>query len=225
MDTVLSHSMFMTECSEPTEAYSYITRAVIHTFGPDAKARNCVCATDSDSSLPAVGLRENLHTIRPKILGSVTGFGGSKILDSIWDTIIPHNIVGSPILMSAVVDDGNLPSGYSFLIGCPRLNMLGIDLHELSHAPPSVVPRVMHRFRPPPTMATFCHAVRDAKGNWHPVCWNSVLDSRISVQACVVFKDGSTLLVRVTCLHEMNGKKPVKSTDVVPPQYVKTRMP
>ena len=103
MNKVLLHCTFMMECGEPSEAYSYITRATICTFGPDSKVHNCVCATNSDSSLPAMDLRANLHNIRHKMLGSVTGFGGSKFLDSVGDAMIPYHIAGSSILMTVVV--------------------------------------------------------------------------------------------------------------------------
>ena len=146
MDKILSHSAFTMECGKPTEAYSYITRAFIRAFGPDAKLRDFVCAIDIDFPLPAMVLRANWHDVRHKMLGSVTGFGRSKVLDSFGDTMTPYHIAGSFILESAVVDSCDLPSGCTFSIGRPGLNVLGINTHALSHAPPSVVPLVVHRF-------------------------------------------------------------------------------
>ena len=56
------------EYSEPTEVYSYITYAFIKMFRPDAKFHDQLYAADSDSSLPAMGLRANLHNIRHNML-------------------------------------------------------------------------------------------------------------------------------------------------------------
>ena len=104
------------------------------------------------------------------MLGSVTGFGGSKFLDSVGDAMIPHHIAGSSILMSAVVEPSDLPSGCSLSIGRPAVSVLRIYSHKLLHAPPSVLPRVVHCFRPPPATAIFRYAVRDGKKNWHLMC-------------------------------------------------------
>ena len=186
---------------------SYITRSMLPCVTLTGTTLDQVMAIDSDSTLQlAAGeLLQNIRMIKPSAVATIAG---TMAFTSVGDLMIPHHICGSTILEAVKVKDDQLPTGCNAMLGRAGINACQLDVTRLGRAPPSIVPRAIFSFDPVPQTAVFDHEVRDKFGKWHLVCWDGVVDERCGKRAFVLFKDGSTSLVRFTHIRDAKTKSP-----------------
>ena len=200
-----THEHFM--LSRPKQ--SYIVRTLIEYISTKCVLTPRVTAVDLGSSL-TLAVEQLLYNLRDKDLGLVLGFAGSVTLNRVGDLIIPHPIAGSSILESACVKPSMLPSGTCVSIGRGGANVLNLKTDDLASAPPSIVPRPEYRSKKPDASLEWnTFRVKGRDGLLHPVVWDGVLDKRVGVRALVLFRDGSTSLVRITQLLWSVSKSPI----------------
>ena len=186
---------------------SYITRIMLPCVSLIGNINDYVFAIDSDSSvqLATSELLQNIRMIKPNAVATIAG---TLAFTSVGDIMIPHHISGSIIVEAIEVKPNQLPTGCNAMLGRAGINACQIDVTRIGRAPPSIVPRVMFSYDPIPPTAIFGYEVRDKRRNWHSVCWDGVIDERCGKRAFVLFKDGSTSLVRFTHIRDAQTKSP-----------------
>ena len=184
---------------------SYITRSMLPCVSLTGAVTSQVIAIDSDSSvqLAAGEFLQNIRMIEPNTLATISG---TMAFTSVGDLMIPHHICGSTIVEAVKVKPDQLPTGCNAMLGRAGINACQLDVTRLGRAPPSIVPKAMYAYDPVPQTATFDHEVKDKFGKWHSVCWDGVVDERCGKRAFVLFKDGSTSLVRFTLIRDAISK-------------------
>ena len=184
---------------------SYITRSVLPCVSLTGALTSQVIAIDSDSSvqLAAGEFLQNIRMIEPNTLATISG---TMAFTSVGDLMIPHHICGSTIVEAVKVKSDQLPTGCNAMLGRAGINACQLDVTRLGRAPPSIVPKAIYAYDPVPQTATFDHEVKDKFGKWHSVCWDGVVDERCGKRAFVLFKDGSTSLVRFTLIRDAISK-------------------
>jgi len=186
---------------------SYIVRSMLECIAADGLLSDRVVAIDSDSSLQlALGeLLQNVREIKPSNIDTIAG---SLCISSVGDLVLPHPVCGSMIVEAVNVKPDELPTGCSALLGRAGINACQLDVTRLGRVPPSIVPRALYAHGPVPEGASFGHEVKDKLDKWHPVCWDGVIDTRVGKRAFVLFKDGSSSLVRFTHIRDATTKSP-----------------